>query len=117
MPLLNSLNYYGQALEVGARVANLTAANIANADTPGYKARGLDFKRALDARLQTHDPVRAQYVRGLPVGLDGNNVSLGYEAMQAASNAARMRESLAFLKGDTQSLITALRPQANGQGG
>lgn len=117
MPQLNALNYFGEALQVGARIARLTAANIANADTPGYKARSIDFSHALEASLQGGAPMKAQYVRGLPMGLDGNDVSLGYEAMQAAANATRLRESLAFLKGDTQSLITALRPQANGQGG
>lgn len=117
MPHLNSLAFFGNALEVSSRMRQLSASNIANADTPGYKARGIDFNKALDARLNNGSPVPAQYVRGLPTGLDGNDVSLDYESVQAASNAQRMRESLAFLKSDTQSLITALRPQGNHQGG
>lgn len=117
MPNLTSINFYGDALQVGARAQKLTSANIANADTPGYKARGLSFDQALQARLQANTPAAAKYVRGLPMGLDGNDVSLDYESVQSASNAERMRESLNFLKGDTQSLITALRPQGHSSGG
>lgn len=119
MPQLDSINFYGDALVVCGRVARLIAANIANADTPGYKARGIDFNQALAAQLQdTAGAMPARYERGLPVGLDGNDVSLDYESVQAAANATRLRESLAFLNSDTQSLITALRPQASGtQGG
>lgn len=119
MPQLTSVNFYGDALVVCGRVARIIAANIANADTPGYKARGIDFSKALAAQLNgTGGEIAAQYERGLPVGLDGNNVSLEHEGVHAAANATRLRESLAFLKSDTQSLITALRPQGGGsQGG
>lgn len=117
MPTLDSINFFGSALEVSARVARLTAANIANADTPGYKARGIDFKSALSAKLNQEAAPAAQYERGLPTGLDNNNVSLDHESINAASNAERMRESLAFLNGSTQSLLTALRPNKGSSGG
>jgi flagellar basal-body rod protein FlgB len=118
MPHLNFLSFYGSALQVGARTARLHSMNIANADTPGYQARGIDFAEALNARLDGETAATpAQYVRGLPIGLDGNNVSLDYESVQASANAARQRESLACLKRDTEMLITALQPQSNGQGG
>lgn len=117
MPNLSSITFYGDALQVGARAAKLTAANIANSDTPGYKARGINFDQALQARLNGDTPAKAEYERGLPTGLDGNDVSLDHESVQSAANAQRMRESLSFLQGDTKSLITALRPQGKGGGG
>lgn len=111
------VRYFGAALQAGARERRVIATDIANADTPGYKAQGVNFDKALQARLQGANPTPTQYVRGLPTGLDGNDVSLDYESTQAAANATRLRESLTFLKNDTASLITALRPQGNGQGG
>lgn len=110
---LPSLNFFGDALVTGARVAKQVAANIANADTPGYKARGLDFEQALEARLHGDGPVSAQYERGLPTGLDGNDVSLDYESVQSAANSQRMRESLTFMTHDVESLLTALQPQGS----
>ncbi|MGN8158769.1 flagellar basal body rod protein FlgB [Salinisphaera sp. RV14] len=117
MPTLDSINYFGAALQASARVQRLTASNIANADTPGYKARGVDFKKALAARLQHDSPPAAQYERGLPTGLDGNDVSADHESLVAAANATRMRESLTFLNGSTQSMITALRPNKGSSNG
>ena len=38
---------YPQSIQVSAERAEIIAGNIANADTPGYKAKGLDFKAAL----------------------------------------------------------------------
>lgn len=117
MSQIGSIGYFGDALQVCAREREVIAADIANADTPGYKARGMDFAAALQARLQGADAPPTQFVRGLPTALDGNDVSLDYESTQAAANATRLRESLGFLKADTGMLITALRPQGSGQGG
>lgn len=108
---LASLDFFGAALETGARAEQLVAANIANADTPGYKSRAVDFDQALAARLEGATPVAAQYVRGLPTGLDGNDVSLDYESVQSAANSQRMRASLAFAQRDVETVLTALQPQ------
>ncbi len=43
----NIFGIHGTALKLRANRAELLAANIANADTPNYKARDIDFKRAL----------------------------------------------------------------------
>lgn len=117
MPHLASIDYFSAALQASARIQRLTASNIANADTPGYKARGVDFRAALAARQHHEAPVPLQYERNLPVGLDGNNVSVEHESLEAASNARRMRESLTFLNGSTQSLITALQPNKGSSSG
>ena len=117
MPALEAINYYGAALQVSGRASNVTASNIANADTPGYKARGLDFNAALEARLNGQQPTQTQYQRGLPMGLDDNNVSLDHESVKSAEQASRTREAMTFLDNSTSSLITALRPESGaGQG-
>lgn len=117
MPALASINYFGAALQAAGRVQRLTASNIANADTPGYKARGVDFKKALAAHLHHDQQPTTKYERNLPTGLDGNDVSLTHESVEAAANATRMRESLAFLHGSTQTMLTALRPNKGGNTG
>ncbi len=48
----SALGIHPQALVIRARRAELLASNLANADTPGYKARDIDFKEALNASLQ-----------------------------------------------------------------
>src|SRR5262245_15118316 len=47
----NMLRFHTEALNLRARRQELLAANIANADTPGYKARDLDFSKALNEAL------------------------------------------------------------------
>lgn len=115
MPHIQFLRFYGEALVLDAERARLLASNIANSDTPGYKARDINFHKALQASL-TDPGSRAQveYRQNLPVGLDGNDVSLPYESVAAARNAQRMVATVKFLHQSTQGLIQALRPQSNG---
>lgn len=114
---LAALDFFSSALLTSARAARVTAADLANSDTPGYDARGLDFDAALTARLSGKAPVDEEYVRGLAMNLDGNDVSLPYEGVQSAADGQRLRESLAFLQMNAQSLLTALNPQGNTAGG
>ena len=48
----SALGIHDKALQIRSRRAELLASNLANADTPGYKARDIDFKAALNATLQ-----------------------------------------------------------------
>ncbi len=66
----------------------LVAANIANADTPGFHTKDVDFRSAFEAQLQGLSP-RSQEVGQLPTRSDGNNVSLDREARLLAENALR----------------------------
>jgi flagellar basal-body rod protein FlgB len=66
----------------------LVASNIANADTPGYKTRDLDFQREFQSAANPAGP-RAVAVEGLKIKNDGNNVSLDREARLLAENALR----------------------------
>jgi flagellar basal-body rod protein FlgB len=64
----------------------LAASNIANADTPGYRTRDIDFRAALtQATLDAAPEIKE--VAGLYTKNDGNNVSLDREARMLSENA------------------------------
>jgi flagellar basal-body rod protein FlgB len=115
---LNFIDFYGGALGVGQQRASLVANNIANADTPGYKARDVDFTAALMATL---DGTQAAGTSATPlyraastVALDGNDVSLDGERIESAQNAQKMMGAATFLRQSTTNLIGALRPNPGG---
>ncbi len=76
---------------------HLTAANIANADTPGYKTVDIDFQTELRDRMRL-DPPRPIEVRGLAVKNDGNNVDLDREARALSENALRFNVAAQILR-------------------
>lgn len=112
------------ALSLRAQRFELISANLANADTPGYKARDLEFSEAL-ARAQgesglqsaTHpshfelEPGGADALYRLPfqTSLDGNTVETQQEYAAFMDNAIRYQASLNFLDGRIKSLMLALR--------
>ena len=95
---------HGRALELRQQRLGLLASNIANAATPGFKARDLDFSAALAG---ASDATRFR----VPVqsSLDGNSVELSVEQSQFAENAVQYRTTLAFLNGRVGTILTALR--------
>lgn len=101
--------YFGvsaRALELRAQRLELLASNIANAATPGYKARDLDFAAALAG---AEPAATIKYRMPMNASLDGNTVELATEQTQFAENAVRYRSSLAFLSGRIGTLMTALK--------
>jgi len=64
----------------------LVASNIANADTPGYKTKDIDFQSEFQNALGSFSPL-AEEVPGLTLKNDGNNVDLDREARLLADNA------------------------------
>lgn len=102
------------------------ASNLANADTPGYKARDLDFKTALNGVRDTRLALSANNSRHLqasdaksPGGellyrvpnhaaLDGNTVEVEMEQAAFAENSVRYQATLQFLRGRFQQMRTAL---------
>lgn len=124
------------AMQLQRRRMELIAANIANADTPGFQARDVDFRQVLastqsvDAPMQTHANHlggnaggRAGDVAGpadagatvyrVPVqpSADGNTVDVQIEQAQFADAALRYQAGLSFLDSRIKSLITALTGQ------
>ena len=112
----NSLfGLHGTALALRSQRLALLASNIANAGTPNYKARDIDFNKALEAATQSGAAVD-QAARGalgyrvpLQVSMDGNTVELATEQTQFAENAVKYRATLSFLEGRIGTIMTALR--------
>lgn len=87
----------------------LTASNIANADTPGYRTQDIDFQAEFAAAMPGHSSPRVLEVSGLPVKNDGNNVSIDREARMLAENALRFNIGIQFLKGEIEDVRKAIR--------
>ncbi|WP_426164911.1 flagellar basal body rod protein FlgB [Sandarakinorhabdus sp. DWP1-3-1] len=98
------------ALRLRAQRLDLIASNIANAATPGYKARDLDFKAALAAAEGSGNTSGAiRYRVPVQASLDGNTVELATEQTAFAENAIDYRASLSFLGGRIQTIMAALK--------
>ncbi|MEM6858498.1 MAG: flagellar basal body rod protein FlgB [Pseudomonadota bacterium] len=110
---------HGAALEVRSQRMGVLASNIANAATPGYKARDINFGSALDAKLaQGRGGVPAMEASSedyilyrtptLP-SLDGNTVELNREQLAFAENALAYSATLSFVQGKVNTLTRALK--------
>lgn len=111
---------HGTALQIRSQRMAVLASNIANASTPGYKARDIDFAKALDAATggATGDngtsadaAVSGNMAYRVPVqtSLDGNTVELPVEQTQFAENAIGYKTSLQFLQGRVDTVMQALK--------
>lgn len=116
-------------LALRSRRTELIANNIANADTPHYKAVDLDFSSALaqarggftgsglqqtnamhiDGTGSTGLGADVRYRMPIQPSLDGNTVEVDREHLAFMDNAIRYQASLNFLNGRIQGLLTALR--------
>jgi flagellar basal-body rod protein FlgB len=110
----NIFGIHGAALELRSQRMGVIASNIANAATPGYKARDLDFRAALDQRLQGRSApasVAANLVYKLPTmpAMDGNTVELDREQIAFAENALAYSATLSFVQGKVNTITRALK--------
>ncbi|MGD8497730.1 MAG: flagellar basal body rod protein FlgB [Chromatiales bacterium] len=121
------LGIHADALAVRSRRTELLASNIANADTPNYKARDVDFRAALEqARGAQSGGLRTTHANhistaafggAMEVGyrvpfqpsLDGNTVDPQQEKAAFAENTVRYQTTLTFLNSKINSLRGALR--------
>ena len=69
----------------------LVASNIANADTPGYRTRDINFQEEFQTAIGLRPNV--EEVSGLPVKNDGNSVDLDRESRLLAENAIRPKRT------------------------
>jgi flagellar basal-body rod protein FlgB len=101
---------HATALGVRAQRMTIIASNIANAATPGYKARDLDFRSALNLASDGASSEAAMLYR-VPIqpSLDGNTVELATEQTAFAENALAYRSSLGFLQGRISTLSRAIK--------
>jgi flagellar basal-body rod protein FlgB len=95
---------HGKALEIRSQRIGVLASNIANAATPGYKARDIDFAAALSAIESA-----TRYRVPLLASLDGNTVEMATEQSAFAENAVAYSATLGFVAGKVQSITRALK--------
>lgn len=101
---------HAAALQLRSQRMTMLASNIANAATPNYKARDLDFAKALDmARGGQSVDGAVQYRVPVQPSLDGNTVEMATEQTAYAENALAYRSSLSFLTGRINTLTRALK--------
>jgi len=124
-----SFSLHEQALYLQARRTELLSSNLANAETPHYKAKDFDFNASLQAAVRNpfgNKPLRAtsekhvqptkhdykfETMFRLPfqASLDGNTVEAQVEMSEFNNNAIRYMASLRFLNGKIKTLMTAIR--------
>lgn len=134
----NYLGVHVASLQLREKRTELLAQNLANADTPGYKARDLDFRSALaqattgaaspgamratqpghvgagagiDAGDRTAMEGLLRYRTPLAPSLDGNTVDAQLEQSAFADNAVRYQATLSFLSTKFRLLMTAITGQ------
>ena len=110
------LQFNANALRLRSERQALLASNIANADTPNYKAVDFDFTRALAdassaaAKGSIADKPALLYRQPAQAALDGNSVEMDAERAQFVDNTVRYEAALRFLNGQIRTLLEALRP-------
>ncbi|HCF24477.1 MULTISPECIES: flagellar basal body rod protein FlgB [unclassified Novosphingobium] len=105
---------HGQALQLRSQRLGLITSNIANAGTPGYKARDIDFGAALKASQQGADIDKAasaatRYRIPVMPAMDGNTVEMATEQVAFAETATGYQATLTFIRGRVETLTRALK--------
>jgi len=101
-------------LDLATSEAKLTAANMANIDTPGYRAVGMDFESEMRAALagvdqgQASNSVRILPESGLIARPDGNNVSMDREGLNLAEAQLKFKTGVALLREEYQRVMNAI---------
>jgi len=125
-----TLNFHQQALGLRAARQELLASNVANADTPNYKAKDIDFSGVLREKLSvtapattltTTSPMHINNNKGngisnsilyrvpLQPSADGNTVDMDSERTRFADNSIKYDASLTFISKQFRMLLTAIQ--------
>ena len=123
----DAMDFQAQALKLRSYRQQLLASNIANSDTPNYKAVDFDFAAALrnasqgDQTLATTSTghlsgagtapagARVQFRGAMQPSIDGNTVDMDVERAQFVDNSVRYEAALRFLNAQIRDLTTALK--------
>lgn len=114
-PLADALNRY---LDLTSEQMKLTASNMANIDTPGYRTEGFNFEQEFlkqmdgNAGPDVGSAVTTQEVDGLVSRPDGNNVSMDREGMQLAKSQLQFRIGVELLKQQFTNVMDAIHAEA-----
>jgi flagellar basal-body rod protein FlgB len=131
-----ALSFHQNALRVRSQRQEVIAANIANADTPSYKARDIDFKSAMQQALGQSAQASGSTANGMsktselhmqsaagntaseplfrPIiqgSVDGNSVDMDVERNQFVDNGLRYEASLNMINGQIKKMLTAIQGQ------
>ena len=125
------LGFHQTALNIRAYRQQLIASNIANADTPNYKAKDVDFQAALQGAINKATPsqglattnpnhIRSTSATGvidLPIkyrtvdqpSVDGNTVNMDVERGQFMDNAIHYEANIQFIRGELKTMLAAIQ--------
>ena len=130
--LTSSIDFHGQALSLRAERQRLIASNIANADTPGYVARDINFAQALReatgsvASAPGLNTTQRQHLAGQGGArsesgllyatpsqnqIDRNTVDMDRERANFADNSVKYEATLRFINGSVRTMLDAIRGQ------
>ncbi len=130
--MTGGLDFHAKALVLRAERQRVIASNIANADTPGYVARDLDFKSAMSDALggsqlassasphARHIPLQGAgsnaspklaYAAQSQPSMDGNSVDLDRERANFVDNSVRYEATLRFINGQSKTILSAIQGQ------
>ena len=133
----DALDFQAQALTLRSDRQRLIASNIANADTPGYQARDMNFAKALQAATGTLGGAQSVstthaghigsgsaglsggkvgadlvYATASQTNLDRNTVDMDRERASFADNALKFEATLRFINSDVRTMLDAIRGQS-----
>ncbi|HYN61113.1 MAG TPA: flagellar basal body rod protein FlgB [Rubrivivax sp.] len=132
--LSDSLDFQSQALVLRSERQRLLASNIANADTPGYVARDMDFAAALREATGTASPGTAtlaglrlpgpgfgasaethlRFAAPSQSNLDGNSVDMDRERASFADNSLKYESALRFINSSVRTMLDAMKSPQQG---
>jgi flagellar basal-body rod protein FlgB len=136
LPDVNALDFQSQALILRSERQRLIASNIANADTPGYVARDMDFAKTLQAATASLPMAQSlstshaghigsgnaslsggsvgselQYATASQTNLDRNTVDMDRERASFADNAVKYEATLRFITQNVKTQLSAINGQ------
>ncbi|HEU4457980.1 MAG TPA: flagellar basal body rod protein FlgB [Methylibium sp.] len=132
--LTQTLDFHGQALVLRSQRQQVIASNIANADTPNYQARDMDFAAALREASGAGNPAASlsatkaghlstggaaagatqaglKYATPAQTNLDRNTVDMDRERAAFADNAVQYEATLRFINGNVKTMLSAITGQ------
>ena len=138
--LTSQLDFHAQALVLRGQRQQLLASNIANADTPGYVAKDINFKQAMETAQGSRSSLRLaltpsqgsasaghialgnlsgsslssadlSFAMTSQPSLDNNSVDLDRERATFADNAVRYESTLSFISSQAKTLLAAIQGQ------
>jgi flagellar basal-body rod protein FlgB len=139
--LTSTLDFHSKALVLRAERQRVIASNIANADTPGYAGRDVNFKEAMGAAIGTSTQLQSltlatssdgtsharhialqastaslgssalSYTTQTQPAMDGNSVDMDRERANFVDNSVRYEATLRFINGQSKTLLSAIQGQ------